>query len=281
MGGRYPHMLLILILLHVANAALDEPVQTWKTLDGSPPRVIARGGFSGLFPESSVYAYQFALSNGLPDVVLYCDLQLSSDAKGFCRSGLRLDKSTTISKVFPKRDKTYKWGTEDIYGWFAVDFTADELENNVTLEQTIYSRPSTFDGVMGMYKLDDVAGLHPGDIWVNVEYNSFYKDHKISIEDYLLALPKEFPISYISSPDISFLKSIGGKLKGKTKIIMRSLYENATEPNIMKSYGDIMKDLNIIKPFVSGILVPRILFGRRIKKSICFHPPVWSKMHMP
>jgi hypothetical protein len=90
-----------------------------------------------------------------------------------------------------------------------------------------------------------------------LQYNSFYKDHKISIEDYLLALPKEFPISYISSPDISFLKSIGGKLKGKTKIIMRSLYENATEPNIMKSYGDIMKDLNIIKPFVSGILVPR------------------------
>jgi hypothetical protein len=34
MGGRYPHMLLILILLHAANAALDEPVDKWKTLGG-------------------------------------------------------------------------------------------------------------------------------------------------------------------------------------------------------------------------------------------------------
>ena len=82
-------------------------------------------------------------------------------------------------------------------------------------------------------------------------------EHNLSMEDYLLALPKEFPISYISSPDISFLKSIAGKLKGKTKLILRSLYENATEPNIIKSYGDIMKNLSIIKPFASGIMVPR------------------------
>ena len=99
---------------------------------GSPPRVIARGGFSGLFPESTIPSYQFALENGLPDVVMHCDLQLSSDSKGFCRSGLRLDKSTHVADVFPKRNKTYKLGNEDVHGWFAVDFTSDELLNNVT-----------------------------------------------------------------------------------------------------------------------------------------------------
>ncbi|KAM0886702.1 hypothetical protein ACQ4PT_029525 [Festuca glaucescens] len=256
MGGRYPHMLLILILLHAANAALDEPVEKWKTLGGTPPLVIARGGFSGLFPESSPAAYQFAISTALPGVILHCDLQLSSDAKGFCRSGIRLDKSTLIEDIFPNRDKTYKFGPEDVHAWFSVDFTEAELLN-VTVKQTIYSRPSTFDGVMPMYRLEDVAGLGPDGIWVNVEYNSFYKEHKISTEDFLLALPKDFPITYISSPDISFLKSIGGKLKGNTKLILRSLWENATEPTLLKSYGDIMKDLSIIKPFASGILVPR------------------------
>ncbi|CAM0946415.1 unnamed protein product [Alopecurus aequalis] len=250
-------MLLILVLLHGANAALDEPAQKWHTLDGSPPKVIARGGFSGLFPESSPYAYQYTMVSSLPDVILHCDLQLSSDGKGFCRSGLRLDKSTLIAEVYPKRDKTYKLGAEDIHGWFAVDFTADELVNNVTVVQTILSRPSTFDGIMTMCMLDDVAELHPRGIWVNVEYNNFYKQHNLSMEDYILSLPKEFPIAYISSPDISFLKSIGGKLKGNTKMILRSLFENATEPNIVKSYGDIMKNLSIIKPFASGILVPR------------------------
>uniref|UniRef100_A0ACD5V4X3 Uncharacterized protein n=2 Tax=Avena sativa TaxID=4498 RepID=A0ACD5V4X3_AVESA len=258
MGGRYPHMLLILILLHGANAALDEPVQKWQTLDGSPPLVIARGGFSGLFPESSPAAYQFAMSTGLPDVVLYCDLQLSSDGIGICKSCLKLDKSTLIKEVFPKRDKTYKLGTEDVHGWFLLDFTADELLNNVTVTQTILSRPSTFDGVMGMYTLDDVKELQPSRIWVNVEYGKFYEEHKLSIEDYLLALPKEIPIAYISSPDISFLKSISGKFKGKAKIVLRSLWENATEPTLAKSYGDIvMKDLSSLKPIVSGILVPK------------------------
>uniref|UniRef100_A0ACD5Z969 Uncharacterized protein n=1 Tax=Avena sativa TaxID=4498 RepID=A0ACD5Z969_AVESA len=257
MGGRYPHMLLILILLHGANAAVDEPVQKWQTLDGNPPLVIARGGFSGLFPESSPAAYQFAMATGLPEVVLYCDLQLSSDGIGICRSGLKLDKSTLISEVFPKRDKTYKLGNEDVHGWFLLDFTADELLNNVTVTQTILSRPSTFDGIMGMFTLDHVKALNPQTIWINVEYGKFYADHNLNIEDYLLKLPKDFPIAYISSPDVSFLKSIGGKFKGKTKIILRSLWENATEPTLVKSYGDIMNDLNIIKPIVSGILVPK------------------------
>lgn len=34
MGARYPHMLLILLLLHGANAASHAPVQKWQTLGG-------------------------------------------------------------------------------------------------------------------------------------------------------------------------------------------------------------------------------------------------------
>jgi len=256
MGGRYPHMLLILILLHGANAAIDAPVEKWQTLDGLPPLVIARGGFSGLFPESSRFAYEFAMTASLPGVVLQCDLQLSSDGVGFCRSGLTIEKSTLISEMFPKRDKTYKLGLEEIHGWFALDFTSDELKN-VTVIQTIFSRPSTFDATMGMFTLDDVAGLRPQQIWVNVEFDEFYTEHKLSIEDYLLKLPNDYPIAYISSPDISFLKSIGGKLKGKTKLILRCLSDNVTEITVRKTYGAILKDPNSVKAFASGILVPR------------------------
>ncbi|XP_044955543.1 glycerophosphodiester phosphodiesterase GDPDL7-like [Hordeum vulgare subsp. vulgare] len=258
MGGRYPHMLLILILLHGANAAIDEaPVEKWLTLDGRPPLVTARGGFSGLFPEASKFAYEFAMTASLPGVCLQCDLQLSSDSVGFCRSGLTLDKSTLIAEVYPKKDKTYRVGTDDVHGWFAVDFTSDELINNVTVIQTIFSRPSTFDAMMGMYTLDDVAGLRPEQIWINVEFHGFYKDHNLDIEDYLLKLPKDYPIAYISSPDIAFLKSVGGKLKGRAKLILRCLQDNVTEPSIRKSYGDILKDLKSVKDFASGILVAR------------------------
>lgn len=102
---------------------------------GLPPVVIARGGFSGLFPDSSQFSYQFALSSSLPDVVLYCDLQLSSDGMGFCKTGLTLENSTLIAEVFPKRDKTYKVNGEDVHGWFSLDFTSEELYQNVTCKQ--------------------------------------------------------------------------------------------------------------------------------------------------
>nr|TKW37578.1 hypothetical protein SEVIR_1G057233v2 [Setaria viridis] len=136
MGASYPHMFLILLLLHGANAASNAPAgPKWQTLSGRPPQVIARGGFSGLFPDSSQYAYQFALSTSLPDVVLFCDLQFSSDSTGFCKTGLTLDNSTTVSEIFPKMEKTYKVQGEDVHGWFSLDFTADQLIQNVTCKQ--------------------------------------------------------------------------------------------------------------------------------------------------
>jgi len=118
MGVIYSHIFLILLLLHGANAALKDPVQKWRTLSGTPPLVIARGGYSGLFPDSSQSAYQFALVNSLPEAVLFCDLQLSSDNVGFCTTGLALDNSTLIAEVFPNNAKTYKVNGEDLHGWF-------------------------------------------------------------------------------------------------------------------------------------------------------------------
>ncbi|KAJ1278258.1 hypothetical protein BS78_04G065900 [Paspalum vaginatum] len=274
MGARYPHMFLILLLLHGANAASNAPAgPKWQTLSGRPPQVIARGGFSGLFPDSSQFAYQFALSTSLPDVVLFCDLQFSSDGMGFCKTGLLLDNSTTVSETFPKMQKTYKVHGEDVLGWFSLEFTADQLVQNVTLIQNIFSRPSTFDGALGMYMLDDVVELHPPQIWLNVQYNSFFLENKLSSEDYILALPKEFSFAYISSTEIGFLKSLGGKLKkGKTKLIFRFLNENVIEPSTKKTYGELLKDLKSIKEFAAGILVPKTYIWP-LNKDLYLSPP--------
>ncbi|KAL6888393.1 hypothetical protein ACP4OV_009419 [Aristida adscensionis] len=258
MGASYPHMFLILLLLHGASAAPKAPLPKWKTLSGRPPQVIARGGFSGLFPDSSQMAYQFALSTSLPDVVVFCDLQLSKDGMGLCKTGLTLDNSTTIAEVFPKMEKTYKVHGGDVRGWFSVDFTTDQLVQNVSLIQNIFSRPSTFDGSMGMYLLDEVIELRPPQIWLNVEYNSFFMEHKLSSEDYILGLPKDAPLAYISSTEIDFLKSLGGKLKNiKAKLIFRFLNEDVIESSTKKTYGALAKDLKFIKEFAAGVLVPK------------------------
>jgi glycerophosphoryl diester phosphodiesterase len=83
-------------------------------------------------------------------------------------------------------------------------------------------------------------------------------EHKISTEDYLKALPKEISFSYISSPEIAFLKSAGGLRKqSKTKFVFRFLNENVVEPSTKKTYGELVKDLKSIKEFAVGILVPK------------------------
>nr|CAB3470950.1 unnamed protein product [Digitaria exilis] len=225
---------------------------------GAPPLVIARGGYSGLFPDSSQLGYQFALGNSLPESVLFCDLQLSSDNVGFCKTCLALNNSTLIAEVFPKKDKTYKVNGEDQHGWFSVDFTSNQLMHNVTLIQNVLSRPSVFDGTMGMSLIDDVVELRPPQLWINVQYAQFFLDHKLDIKEYISSKAKEFWVNYVSSPEVGFLKSLGVKLgKSNVKLVLRFLDEQLIEPSTKQTYGAILKDLKSVKIFASGILVPK------------------------
>lgn len=79
--------------------------RVWKTLKGNMPLVIARGGLSGLFPDYTTNAYEVAMNNSLPTVVLFCDVQLTKDGKGICRTDLRLDNSTDIAELFKNQKK--------------------------------------------------------------------------------------------------------------------------------------------------------------------------------
>lgn len=89
--------------------------------------VIAHGGFSGLFPDSSSFAYQFAGQVSLDNVIFWCDVQLTKDAAGVCAPNLNLANNTDISNIFPNQSKTHSVNGVSIQGWFSVDFTLKEL----------------------------------------------------------------------------------------------------------------------------------------------------------
>lgn len=91
--------------------------------------VIARGGFSGLFPDSSLNAYQFASALSVPDLVLWCDVQLTKDAVGICFPSLDLQNSSVIKQVFPNASKTYAVNGVSTQGYFSIDFTFQDLSN--------------------------------------------------------------------------------------------------------------------------------------------------------
>lgn len=259
-------LVFILLLLHHAHSShsttLAQTSSSWQTLSGSAPLVIARGGSSGLFPDQTVPAYLDALNNSLSSIALMCDLQLTKDAKSICRTGLDLSNSTNINQTTSTGEKQYIVNGKIIQGFFAIDYTAAEiLALNAT--QPILTRTNVFDAVYGILQLEYVDALakntgFPYWLWVNVEYPSFFAEHKLDMATYLTSEMNSATIQYVSSPEVAFLKSIqAAATKRKTKLIFKFLNQGDVDPSTNATYGSLLTNLKAIKSFASGILVPK------------------------
>uniref|UniRef100_A0A6N2MQM7 glycerophosphodiester phosphodiesterase n=1 Tax=Salix viminalis TaxID=40686 RepID=A0A6N2MQM7_SALVM len=252
------YLLLVSLVIHATLANSESASKKWLTLNGQRPSVIARGGFSGLFPESSDFANQMALGTSVHDVVVLCNLQLTKDGVGICQGDIRLDNTTNIAMLFEKGSKTYRVNGQDLTGWFALDFTADQLLANVSLVQNIFSRPSAFDGMLPMSTVDDVRNSNPPAFWLNVQYDAFYTENKLNVTNYIQKATRLQGVNYISSPEIGFLRRTNGVVnKAKTKLIFVFLDKKATEPTTNQTYGSMLGNLATIKTFASGIVVPK------------------------
>ncbi|KAF8414198.1 hypothetical protein HHK36_002198 [Tetracentron sinense] len=230
----------------------------WFLFAGNAPLVIAKGGFSGLFPDSSSASYSLALMTSLSNVVLWCDVQLTKDGAGICLPYLKLDNSTDISNVFTK-DKVYLVNGKPVHGWFSVDYTLDDLAY-IVLIQGIYSRTNKFDGkLFNVLTVEDVAlQFKPPGLWLNIEHDAFFSQHNLSMRSFVLSVSRRVIINYVSSPEVVFLSSITKRFKGsRTKLVLRFLGLDDTEPSTNQTYGSLLKNLTFIKTIASGIIVPK------------------------
>ena len=98
---------------------------------GDAPRIVAKGGFSGVFPDSSSAAYSFALSTSAPDTTLWCDVQLTKDGVGVCLRDINMQNCTNVAQAYTARKRTYVIDGVRKTGWFASDFTMAELQSVV------------------------------------------------------------------------------------------------------------------------------------------------------
>ncbi|KAH9320905.1 hypothetical protein KI387_015544, partial [Taxus chinensis] len=231
--------------------------RVWKTLTGQEPLVIARGGLSGLFPDYTSYAYQVAMNNSLPNVVLFCDLQLTQDGGSICRTDLNLENSTNIADIFKDRKSTYMVNGKQVTGWFSIDFTAEEILSKVLAKQSVLSRSYKFDG-LPVLPVEGVDSLSPPALWINVQYSKFYEEHKLSMIQYVLSTAKQISYEYISSPEVEFLKRIrSGLRKSTSKLVLRFLGKEDIEPSTNQTYGTLLNNLTFVKNYAFGILVPK------------------------
>ncbi|XP_078163656.1 glycerophosphodiester phosphodiesterase GDPDL3-like [Carex rostrata] len=250
---------LFLVQILVLAAGQSTNASSWKTLNGKAPIVIARGGFSGTFPDSSYSAYAFVLAASSADTTLWCDVHLSKDGVPICVPSITLDNCTSIAYVYPKGKKKYDVNGVSKTGWFAVDFNSSDLFQ-VGLTQAIWSRSEKFDGGYPILSVTDLkTQVKLSSLWLNMQYPKFYEQHGHNLRNYTISLSKQVVINYISSPEEEFLKGIRTRVSPKTKLIFRfpSEKEALTDPSTNKTYDSLKDNLTYITTFASGILVPK------------------------
>ncbi|KAE9614757.1 putative glycerophosphodiester phosphodiesterase [Lupinus albus] len=255
----YLLLLYSFLLLASVSAQKSNTTSAWKTLSGSPPLVIARGGFSGIFPDSSDYAYNLAIITSVPGIILWCDVQLTKDGAGICFPDIKLDNATDISNIFQNKSTNYLVNGVPTGGYFSKDYTLKDL-SNVPLTQGVYSRNSFFDGnQFAILTVDDlVTAVSPPGLWLNIQHDAFYSQHNLSMRSFVLSVSRRVIVNYISSPEVGFLRSITARFNPKTtKLVFRFLGQDDTEPSTNQTYGSLLKNLTFIKTFASGILVPK------------------------
>ncbi|XP_004294052.1 PREDICTED: glycerophosphodiester phosphodiesterase GDPDL3-like [Fragaria vesca subsp. vesca] len=258
-NSRAPLFVLAALLFYSLALVSAQGSSPWKTLTGDPPLVIARGGFSGLFPGFSSAAYNLALITSVPDVVLYCDVQLTKEAAGICFPDLLLNNSSNVDQVFEKKEKTYPVNGFPTKGSFSIDYSLKDLAN-IFVTQGVYSRSNKFDGNMyPILTVEDVAmQFRPPGLWLNIENNIFFSQHNLSMRNYVLSVSKKVVVNFISSPEVDFLNSIKARVSPTTtKLIFKFLDEAEIEPSTNQTYGSLLKNLTFIKTFASGIIVPK------------------------
>ncbi|GKV43799.1 hypothetical protein SLEP1_g51052 [Rubroshorea leprosula] len=260
------NLCIALLLLHSVAVALvsaqgSNSTSRWQTLSGDAPLVIARGGFSGMFPDSSLPAYELALLTSVPDVILWCDVQLTKDGFGICFPNPNLENSTNIGYLpsFNNQQKVYQVDDGPVKGWFSVDYTFSDL-GNFSLTQGIYRRTPQFDrNLLKILTVQDVAHrFNQSAFWLNVQYDAFYTQHNLSMRNFVLNVSKSVIVDYISSPEVGFLRSILVPFaSSKTKLVFRFMQQDDIEPSTNQSYRSLLGNLTFIKKFASGIIVPK------------------------
>ncbi|GFQ00792.1 glycerophosphodiester phosphodiesterase gdpdl3 [Phtheirospermum japonicum] len=251
----------------VAGQRSNSTSSLWQTIHGDEPLVVARGGFSGIFPDSSGVAYSFAPQMSLPNTLLWCDVQLTRDEQGICFPDIRLENATDVSAVYPRRQSTYSVNNVPTTGFFAVDFTLAELER-ISLIQRIYSRAPNFDGqpivtVLSVAFPPQVPGMPPQrpPMWLSIPYDTFFSQHNQSMRTYIPALLRNMTAAYISSPEVGFLRFMSStanrRSRSAPKRVFQFLDRAAVEPTTNQTYGSLLTNLTLIRGFADGILVSK------------------------
>jgi glycerophosphoryl diester phosphodiesterase len=153
--------LLLSVIALFTSAEAASPVQkaeTWRTLDGKQPLVIAHRGASGYRPEHTLASYTLAIEQGADYVEP--DLVATRDGHLVARHEPLLDDTTDVKSraQFADRKTTRMLDGESVTGYFASDFTLAELKQ-LRAVQSNPARSKEYDGRYEIPTFEEILDL--------------------------------------------------------------------------------------------------------------------------
>ncbi|WP_199344856.1 MULTISPECIES: esterase-like activity of phytase family protein [Nostoc] len=165
-------------LLHfdATGKLLEAPIATpdfFKTLDGGAPKILGHRGASGKLPEHTLEAYKQAIADGAdfiePDLVVTKDgvlIARHEPALAILNADGTLNLSNTTTDVyditkypqFADRKKTVSLDGTEITGWFAEDFTLEEIKTLKAIQRVPF-RDQSFNGQFEIPTLAEIIDL--------------------------------------------------------------------------------------------------------------------------
>ncbi|MBK8070258.1 MAG: hypothetical protein IPK27_22410 [Rhodanobacteraceae bacterium] len=158
------------------------------------PLVIAHRGASGYRPEHTLAAYELAIEQGTD--FIECDLVPTLDGVLVARHENELSASTDVASrpAFADRRATKHVDGVELRGWFAEDFTLDEIKSLRCVETQPEVRPGNrrFDGQFQILTLDEVIGLASKGgvgIYPEIKHPSYFAERGLRLDGQPIAMP--------------------------------------------------------------------------------------------
>lgn len=238
------------------------------------PLVFGHRGASGYRPEHTSASYELAIAQGAN--AIEPDLVFSKDGVLVVRHENNMAETTDVAEKFPDRKTTKQIDGREREGWFAEDFTWDELRT-LRAKERLADRDHSFDGQFPILRFVDViaiakAAIHPVMIVPELKHPSYFHSIGFDPEKSLVDALKEAGWNSATAPVIvqSFEPSSLKRLRTLSKVPSALLIDDSGTPYDYEvsgnptTYSDLLKPehLQEIKTFAEWIAPNKSLIQR-------------------
>jgi len=234
------------------------------------PLVIGHRGASGYRPEHTLEAYTLAIEMGAD--FIEPDLVSTKDGVLIARHENEISETTDVAEKFPSRKTKKIIDGESITGWFAEDFTLQEIKTLKAKERLSFRNQNyngqflipTFEEVLTLAKTESLKRSKTIGVYPETKHPSYFQSLNLPLDQRLVQNLKSAGLDPLKNPVFiqSFEPSILQALKTQTTEPLILLIGDLTQvPFDLKKTSNKMtyqqllsdKSMSELKNYISGI----------------------------